>query len=245
MNKFEMIGEITDENISAAIQFLEAHKDAEEVVFYIDSPGGSVLDGLRLFRAMDNFNGKLIAEVGVMAASMAAFIALNCDEIHATKDSFLMVHQAWCVAEGTASDLMSAAALLEQASSRLTEIVAAKAKNPEAAAEYMSKDTWFGYQAMTECFNDITIVEENRFNKSIAASYALLKSEKPLELAAMLQAEEKEEEEKDEEKVHSANSDEDEPEKDEEPEEEEKEEPKAEVDNTFALGVLAKAEKYI
>ena len=95
MNKFNLTGEITEENISAAISFLEQSKGETEVTFYIDSPGGSVFDGLKLLRAMDNFEGKIIAECGVVVASMSAFIASskikNKDDVEAfmSKDTWL------------------------------------------------------------------------------------------------------------------------------------------------------------
>lgn len=240
MNKFELTGEITDENIDAAVAFLKEH-NGEDVALAIDSPGGSVFAGLKLLRAMDAFAGKITAEVGVMAASMAAFIALACDEIHLTKDSFVMTHQAWCVAEGNAAELRSTADLLEQASARLAEIVASKAKDAEAVESYMATDKWFNYQAMLEAFNNVSVVEEDRYNASIAATYSLIK-ERPAALIDLIAAkaaveEEKEEEEKDE-------PEEDKPEEKEE-EEEEKEEPKAKVDNSFAMEILAKSEKYI
>lgn len=211
MNKFNLTGEITEENISAAISFLEQSKGETEVTFYIDSPGGSVFDGLKLLRAMDSFEGKIIAECGVVVASMAAFIALASDEIHITRDTFMLIHSAWSYAEGTAEDLRATADLLEQASNRLGEIVSSKIKNKDDVEAFMSKDTWLGADSIVEAFDNIVLVEEKRFDKELAASYSLLRN-RP---AALIELEEKEKE----------------PEPVPEP-----------IDNTYALGVLAKAE---
>lgn len=66
---------------------------AEKIILRIDSPGGSVFDGLRLASAIERSAAPVVCIVDMgMAASMAAYILESCHERVVTRRSLLMFH---------------------------------------------------------------------------------------------------------------------------------------------------------
>ena len=241
MLEFNLFDEIEDSNVNEAVRFLNDNLE-DDVTLNIDSIGGDVFAGLRLCQAIQNHKGKVTAKCGICVASIASVIALTCDAVVLTKDTFFMVHQAWAVAQGTAEELMSTASLLEQASNRIQEIVAEKAKDVEAVAEWFKGDTWMGYQAVLDNFNDVSLVDEVKTLTAKAVASISKLSNKPealVELVAKAQAEAEEEEKKEE----PPKDEEDEPQEDEDKEKEdtEEEERKAQA-KAYVESILAKAD---
>lgn len=237
MLEFNLYDEIEDYNVNEAIKFLNDNLE-EDVTLNIDSIGGDVFAGLRLCQAIQNHKGKVTAKCGIVVASIASVIALSCDELVLTKDTFFMVHQAWAVAQGTAEELMSTASLLEQASNRIQEIVAEKAKDVEAVAEWFKGDTWMGYQAVLDNFNAVTLVDEVKtLTAKAVASISKLnnKPEALVELVAKAQAEEEEK------KEEPPKDEEDEPQEDEDKKEDTEEEEKKAQAKAYVDSVMAKA----
>ena len=73
-------------------QFLLEHKDADEVVVRINSPGGSAYSGIAIHNSLKNHKGKVIAYIDGMAASAASVIPMGADEIHINSCAQIMIH---------------------------------------------------------------------------------------------------------------------------------------------------------
>lgn len=72
---------------------LDNDDNAEKIVLRINSPGGSVFDGLRLATAIEQSKAPVVCVVDMgMAASMAAYILQSCQERVVSKRSLLMFH---------------------------------------------------------------------------------------------------------------------------------------------------------
>ena len=123
MPEYKIIDEITDETYAQLKEFFQENEEAPEVSLFIDCPGGNVFAALRIVNLIDNFKGKTIARCGILVASSASVVALACDEIRITKDTFMMIHKPWIAqTSGTAEELLSMASLLEQAGKRIEEL---------------------------------------------------------------------------------------------------------------------------
>ena len=103
--KYSLIGEITDfdyhgfwgdycspKSLKAFLDTLSADDVAE---IEINSPGGSVIQGVEMANAIKNCKAKIIAHVVGIAASMASVIACACDEIEMEEASVMMIHDPW------------------------------------------------------------------------------------------------------------------------------------------------------
>lgn len=75
------------------IAVLDEFNPGETITFTIDSPGGSVYDGLRLYNAMRTSESPIHTVVDGMAASMGAILLIGGDTREATDKSRVMIHQ--------------------------------------------------------------------------------------------------------------------------------------------------------
>jgi len=79
-----------------AMEFIEKLNEYEgkEATIRINSPGGNVFAGWGMIAAVKEFTGKLIVKVDGVAASMAAYIVLFCDNVECVDVSRFMLHPA-------------------------------------------------------------------------------------------------------------------------------------------------------
>ncbi len=93
--------------IVAQLLFVEAEDPEKDIVLYINSPGGSVYDGLGIFDTMQHVKPDVHTVCVGLAASMGAF--LLCAGAKGKRSSLLhsriMIHQPLGGARGQASDI--------------------------------------------------------------------------------------------------------------------------------------------
>tara|TARA_Y100001968_G_scaffold58635_1_gene49715 strand:+ start:1293 stop:1883 length:591 start_codon:yes stop_codon:yes gene_type:complete len=93
--------------IVAQLLFLEAEDPEKDIYLYINSPGGSVYDGLGIFDTMQHVKPDVQTVCVGLAASMGAF--LLCAGAKGKRSSLLhsriMIHQPLGGARGQASDI--------------------------------------------------------------------------------------------------------------------------------------------
>lgn len=68
--------------------------EGEEATIRINSPGGNVFAGWGMIAAVKEFTGNLTVKVDGVAASMAAYIVLFCDNVECVDVSRFMLHPA-------------------------------------------------------------------------------------------------------------------------------------------------------
>lgn len=86
----------------------EAHEE-DQIIFYFDSPGGSITTLNLFLNALRRCKSKYILARVNYAASAAALLALYCDNIEFNTCSTLMLHTYSGVAWGKGQELMSQA----------------------------------------------------------------------------------------------------------------------------------------
>jgi ATP-dependent Clp protease protease subunit len=133
----------------------------------IHSPGGSVLDGYKLYHALLELRGRgvfVTATINSLAASMASVIAMGADKIRMVKGGRMMIHEASNVVAGNAEDMARAAKLLDEISGEIAEIYAGKTGgDSEEIRNMMKKETWMGVdEAKSKNFIDEII--EGKFD---------------------------------------------------------------------------------
>jgi ATP-dependent Clp protease protease subunit len=93
--------------IVAQLLFLEAEDPDKDIFLYINSPGGSVYDGLGIFDTMQHIKPDVHTVCVGLAASMGAF--LLCAGTQGRRSSLthsrIMIHQPLGGARGQASDI--------------------------------------------------------------------------------------------------------------------------------------------
>lgn len=114
----------------------------------INSAGGSVLEGHRLFNSLVEMRKRgvrVVAKITALAGSMASVVAMAADEIQMVKGGRMMIHEASTITMGDARDHMRMGKLLEEMSSEIADIYAARTGNEVTdVREWMLAETWFG-----------------------------------------------------------------------------------------------------
>lgn len=135
-------GTVTGE-ITASIE-----NAADTLCIEINSPGGSVFDGYRVFhaiKAMQQRGVYVVAKINSLAASMASVIAMAADKVQMVTGGRMMIHEASQGIHGDAADHARAAKILDEISSEIASIYAAKTgATQEAMRALMKQETWMG-----------------------------------------------------------------------------------------------------
>lgn len=125
----------------------DAGNQVDRLEITINSPGGSVFDGLVIvneLKAMSAKGVRTVAIVNVLAASMGSVIAASCDECQIVDNGKMMIHDVSVGVRGTSKDLQRLADLCEGMSNEVAGIYAAKTGKTSAEMRALMQDeTWF------------------------------------------------------------------------------------------------------
>ncbi len=126
--------------IIAQMLYLESKDPDKDINFYINSPGGSVSDGLAIYDTMNYIKCDVSTICLGLAASMGAFLlsAGAKGKRFALPHSEIMIHQPLGQAEGQASDILIRSNHIIKTRSTLNEILAQNTGRPVSEIE---KDT--------------------------------------------------------------------------------------------------------
>jgi len=175
MNRIEITGEIGwDTTAEMVKEQLDAMEGDVEVV--INSPGGSVFDGVAIYNHLEAYDkGSINVVINGLAASMASYIALAGDTVKAYDNATYMIHNVSTIAWGDHRDLRKAADTAEGLTALLSKKYVEKTKYPKARIrEMMDDETWmFGDEILSNGFADELISTEE--DKDPQASVAMAK----------------------------------------------------------------------
>jgi len=128
-------GPVTDDSanlIVAQMLFLEMEDPDADIMFYINSPGGSVSAGMAIYDTMQYLRCEVSTLCIGMAASMGAFLlaAGAKGKRRALPNSEIMIHQPSGGASGQASDIAIHAEQILRIRKNLNEILAKNTGKP-------------------------------------------------------------------------------------------------------------------
>lgn len=92
---------------------LAKHPNAKEITVYINSLGGSVMEGIAIYNQLKRHPAHKTVRIDGFACSIASVIAMAGDTVVMPKNTVMMVHNAWMVALGNSKELHKAADDLE------------------------------------------------------------------------------------------------------------------------------------
>lgn len=124
---------------------LAAHPEVSQINIYINSQGGSVIEGTAIYNQLKRHPAHKTVYVDGFACSIASVIAMAGDEVVMPRNTMMMLHNMWMVVQGNAAELRKAAddldkmneagraAYLQKAGDKLT---------PEKIAQMEDEETW-------------------------------------------------------------------------------------------------------
>lgn len=117
----------------------------KDIQVNLNSPGGDFFEGVAIYNMLRQHKAKVTVNVLGLAASAASVIAMAGDEINMGEGSFLMIHNAWCMAIGNRHDMQAAAEQLAPFDAAMAEVYAARSgKSTKYAATLMDAESWIG-----------------------------------------------------------------------------------------------------
>ena len=132
----------------------------EDITLQIHCEGGSVFEGFAILDIMAAYPGKISAVVSSMALSMGSVLLTECDEVMATENAYMMLHDAHMVGnEVTDSEVK----LLGSLSERLVTMYAGKMKKPASVVrQMMAAETFLNASEAVSCGLADRIVQASR-----------------------------------------------------------------------------------
>ena len=136
----EEVNNQTASLVVAQLLYLEGHDPTKDISLYINSPGGSVTDGMSIYDTMNYIKCDVSTICMGMAASMGAFLlaAGTKGKRYALPNSDIMIHQPSGGAQGQATDMLIHTQHIIDTKKKLNEILAANTGQPY---DVIAKDT--------------------------------------------------------------------------------------------------------
>ena len=141
----EEVNSVTASLITAQLLFLEAEDPDKDIQFYINSPGGSVTDGMMIYDTMQHIKPDVQTICMGMAASMGAVLltAGAKGKRFILPNAEVMIHQPLGGAQGQATDILIAADHIKRTKQKLNKILAdASGQSLETIEKDVERDNW-------------------------------------------------------------------------------------------------------
>ena len=136
----EEVNNQTASLVVAQLLYLEGQDPTKDISLYINSPGGSVTDGMSIYDTMNYIKCDVSTICMGMAASMGAFLlaAGAKGKRYALPNADIMIHQPSGGAQGQATDMEIHTKHILDIKKRLNEILAANTGQP---VDVIARDT--------------------------------------------------------------------------------------------------------
>jgi ATP-dependent Clp protease protease subunit len=162
-----------DDSVSAksVASALDSLKGVRSLSLYLNSPGGSVFDGLAIYNQLRRFPAAKTCFIDGLAASIATVVMMGCDVVEAAPASLLMVHDPSGIAYGTADDLRKAADDMDRFRAQMSALYSIETGIAQDEVEaMMAKETWMTAEEAV----DNGFVDRLGSTKAVTAHHPLL-----------------------------------------------------------------------
>ncbi len=145
----EEVTNVSANLIVSQLLFLESEDPGKDIQFYINSPGGSVTDGMAIYDTMNYIKCDVSTICMGMAASMGAFLLSGGTKgkRFALPNAEIMIHQPSGGAQGQATEISIAAEHILKTKQKLNQILANNTGKPiDVIAVDTERDNWMSAQ---------------------------------------------------------------------------------------------------
>jgi len=142
---YDVIGEGFFGGISAKdfVDQLGELGEIETLNVRINSPGGSVFEGVTIYNALVRHDANVVVHVDALAASAASLIAMAGDEIRIAENALMMIHDPMGFFYGSAAEMRKTATILDKVKSLSVNTYAARTKQTKKTlGAMMAEETW-------------------------------------------------------------------------------------------------------
>lgn len=115
----------------------------KEMDLFVNSNGGSIIEGLAVFNAFLARPSRVVAKIESFAASMGTVVPMAADEIEVAANAWMVIHNPFSGAGGDAEELRKTADLLDRLKPQLIDAYMRHAKvSREQISAMMDAETW-------------------------------------------------------------------------------------------------------
>lgn len=172
---YGIIGDSWYEESVTARQFIAdlkaLEKDFTRINVRINSPGGSVFDGLPIFNALRSSTVDIHTYNDGLCASMAGLILLSGKTVHTADNALLMLHSPMSGCQGNASDIQQVLDMLDKVQDSLIACITNRKgmTAEDIKAKYFDyKDHWLNAdEAKAEGFIDVVEKGDNKVSNKV------------------------------------------------------------------------------
>jgi ATP-dependent protease ClpP protease subunit len=127
----------------AFLDELRALGPIAELTVRINSPGGSVFDGVAIYNALKRHDARVTVWIDGIAASIASMIAMAGDEVIMPENAVLVLHDPSGLVAGTAADMRAMADALDRMKAGMVAAYRDKSGRDDAGIEALMRgETW-------------------------------------------------------------------------------------------------------
>lgn len=129
----------------------------------LNTPGGSVDEGIAIFNAMKDHPGGVDVYVDSLAASMGSYLLQAGENRYVANNAMVMIHDPWSIAIGNSTDMRKQADMLDKYAARMIpDYAAASGQSEDEVKAIMLEETWLtGPEAVEAGFADSVIERES------------------------------------------------------------------------------------
>jgi ATP-dependent Clp protease, protease subunit len=142
------IGESFFDDAISAKAFSEELKkipsSVKNITLRVNSPGGSVFDGMTIYERLKNHPAKVTAYVDGLAASIASVIIMAADEVIVGDGAMIMIHKPMVGTYGNSLELERMIDILDKIENQMIGIYAKKTGMTRAEiSSALAAETWY------------------------------------------------------------------------------------------------------
>lgn len=130
---------------------LKALGNISEIDLRLNSPGGSVFEGLAIYNILRSHKAKVTAYVDGVAASIASVILLAADHRSISSSGFVMIHNPISGAFGDSETLRKTASVMDSVKESILEVYMSRTSlDRETVSSMMDEETWLNAKEAKE-----------------------------------------------------------------------------------------------
>lgn len=178
----EWWGLIGAESVIGALSQMEG----KHVTLRLNTPGGSVDEGIAIYNALKRHNGGVTTIVDSLAASMGSYLLQAGQTRIVASNAMVMIHDPWTIAFGNSTELRKNADILDKYAQRMIPDYAGRSGKTDAEiVAIMAEETWYtGQEAVDAGFADAVESSARDFKPAKASVLRHFSSKAPAALFA-------------------------------------------------------------
>ena len=150
----------------------------EDVLININSPGGSVFEGLEIYKAIKSYSGNTETRIVSLAASMGSIIALAGNKRTAEDTAVYMIHNPWSFAGGDYRDMEKQGTVLKNLAVHMSKLYDKKATiDLKEIRQLMDDESWLFADQIEKFGFEVSEIEKEDDSEDEESSMASAKVE--------------------------------------------------------------------